>query len=265
MQRIRDQQYLKEEQYKDSSNLDARVAIHQRFSTNLQGWYNWIFDELVKLPADVKILELGCGPAYMWKECADRIPEGWIITLTDLSEGMLDSAWRNLVPLGRSFKFEQMGAQSISYNDETFDVVIANHMLYHVPDSKKALGEIKRTLKKDGILFATTVGETHMQEMWKLLQRASGGQQGLIDLSFTLENGKEQLQEFFSTIELTRYTDNLRVTDLEIIMAYLQSMSSTQDLVEEQFSSIKNELAEILKKSGEVFITKDSGMFKAIK
>src|SRR5690606_19791847 len=131
--------------------------------------------------------------------------------------GMLDTAWRNLVLLGRSFKFEQMDAQSISYNDETFDVVIANHMLYHVPDSKRALSEIKRVLKKDGVLFSTTIGDTHMQEMWSWIRRASGGNQGVMNLSFTLENGKEQLQEFFSSIELTRYADNLRVTDLEII------------------------------------------------
>jgi ubiquinone/menaquinone biosynthesis C-methylase UbiE len=265
MQRFTDQQYLKKEQYKDSSNLDARVAIHQRFSTNPQGWYNWIFDELVKLPADAKILELGSDPAYMWKECANRIPDGWVITLTDLSDGMIDSAWRNLVPIGRNFKFEQMDAQSISYEDETFDAVIANHMLYHVPNSKKALSEIKRVLKNGGVLFATTVGKTHMQEMWNWILRASGGKQGMINLSFTLENGKEQLQEIFPSVELTRYSDNLRVTDLEVIMAYLYSMGSTKDLIEEQFISIKHELADMLKKNGEIFITKDSGMFKAVK
>ena len=82
---------------------------------------------------------MGCGSGEMWKECASRIPAGWVITLTDLSDGMLDAAWRNLVPLGRNFKFEQMDAQSIPYGDKTFDVVIANHMLYHVPDREKAL------------------------------------------------------------------------------------------------------------------------------
>ena len=98
--RFTDQQYLTTDQYKDSSNLDARIAIHQRFSTNSQGWFNWVFDVLEQLPEKANIVELGCGPAVLWKECASRIPDGWVVTLTDLSDGMLDAAWRNLVPLG---------------------------------------------------------------------------------------------------------------------------------------------------------------------
>ena len=122
------------------SNLDARIAIHQRFSTNPQGWFNWIFDTLIKLPAECRILELGCGSGddVEGMRRAESLLAG-MITLTDLSDGMLDAAWRNLVSLGRNFKFEQMDAQSIPYGDKTFDVVIANHMLYHVPDREKAL------------------------------------------------------------------------------------------------------------------------------
>ena len=54
MSKFTDQNYLKTDQYKDSSNLDARVAIHQRFSTNPYGWFNWVFDAVSKLPAECK-------------------------------------------------------------------------------------------------------------------------------------------------------------------------------------------------------------------
>ena len=97
MSKFTDPQYLKNEQYKDSSNLDARTAIHQKFSTNPQGWHNWVFDQLLQLPDNANILELGCGPAYLWRENVGRIPAGWRITLSYFSYGMLDSAWRNLV------------------------------------------------------------------------------------------------------------------------------------------------------------------------
>jgi ubiquinone/menaquinone biosynthesis C-methylase UbiE len=256
MQRFADQQYLTKDQYKDSSNLDARIAIHQRFSTNPQGWYNWIFDELVKSPANAKVLELGCGSGEMWRQCADRIPADWDITLTDLSDGMLDSAWRNLVVTGRSFKFERVDAQSIPYTDETFDTVIANHMLYHVPDRRMALKEMQRVLKHDGALFMTTVAENHMKEMWNWIERASGGRQGMTALTFTLENGKEQLREFFSRVELTHYPDGLRVTDVSMIMTYIRSMTSTADLQENEFQSIERELAEMVRKNGEILILK---------
>ena len=92
MSKFTDQQYLKTDQYRDSSNLDARVAIHRRFSTNPYGWFRWVFDVLLKLPENARILELGCGPGWMWKENTDRIPAGWNITLSDLSPGMVDAA-----------------------------------------------------------------------------------------------------------------------------------------------------------------------------
>jgi len=57
MSKITDPQYLKTEQYKDASNLNARIEIHRRFSTNTQGWFPWIFDMLEKLPQSARVLE----------------------------------------------------------------------------------------------------------------------------------------------------------------------------------------------------------------
>ena len=266
MQRFTDQQYLTQDQYKDASNLDARIAIHQRFSTNPQGWFNWVFDTLLKLPAESNVLELGCGSAEMWKECASKIPAGWVITLTDLSDGMLDAAWRNLVTLGRGFKFEQMDAQSIPYGDKTFDVVIANHMLYHVPDRERALAEIKRVLKDDGRLIATTVGNTHMQEMYQLLKRVNTNERpDMFSNPFTLENGLQQLQNVFSQVKRSQYIDNLEVTELEPLIAYIRSSIGVTDLSEEKLDELKKDLTVVLEKEGKIFITKDSGLFEALK
>jgi ubiquinone/menaquinone biosynthesis C-methylase UbiE len=266
MQRFTDQKYLTQDQYKDAGNLDARIAIHQKFSTNPQGWFHWVFDTLASLPAQSKILELGCGTAEMWKECAGRIPAGWVLTLTDLSDGMLDAAWRNLVPLGRGFKFEQMDAQSIPYGDKTFDAVIANHMLYHVPDREKALAEIKRVLKDDGRLIATTVGNTHMQEMYQLLKRVNTNPRPDMFINpFTLENGLDQLQKVFSQVRKTQYVDNLEVTEIEPLAAYIRSSIAAADLSEEKLGELKKDLTTVLEKEGKIFIIKDSGLFEALK
>ena len=266
MSKFTDQGYLKTDQYRDSSNLDARVVMHQRFSTNSYGWFNWVFDTLVKLPEKTKILDLGCGPAHLWKECASRIPAGWHITLSDLSSGMLDAAWRNLVVTGRAFKFEEIDAQSIPYEDETFDAVIANHMLYHVPDRPKATAEIKRVLKPNGRLIAATVGENHLKEMMEWFTRISSSEYAsMVTLSFTLENGLEQLQSFFLNISLSRYEDSLRVTELEPILAYIRSGIAAPDVKEDELEKLKQELQSELKQKGEIFISKDSGLFEAIK
>jgi ubiquinone/menaquinone biosynthesis C-methylase UbiE len=266
MSKFTDQQYLKTDQYKDSSNLDARVAIHPMFSTNPYGWFNWLFDRLSTLPADANILELGCGNGILWKSIAGRIPEGWNITLSDLSAGMLDAAWRNLVVTGRAFKFEEIDAQSIPYANETFDAVIANHMIYHVPDREKAIREFVRVLKPSGRLFATTVGENHMHEMGEWRKRITHNKYiGSFAMSFNLENGMEQLTPFFREVKRSQYEDNLHVTEIQSIIAYLRSAVSASDVDEVELEKLRLELEAQLAKDGKIFISKDSGLFEAVK
>jgi ubiquinone/menaquinone biosynthesis C-methylase UbiE len=261
-----DQQYLKTEQYKDSSNLDARMALHKRFSTNLYGWCKWVFDTLLKLPENTKILELGCGPGYLWQENISRIPNGWRITLSDLSSGMLDAAWRNLVVTGRAFKFEEIDAQSIPYEDETFDAVIANHMLYHVPDRLKAIAEIKRVLMPNGRLIATTIGKNHLKEITNWIRQVNSGTDFVsFGSPFTLENGLDQLQPFFSQVTLSRYSDSLQVTEVKPIIAFILSTSHAAEISDEKLAKLQVDLEKELKEKGRIFISKDSGLFEAIK
>jgi ubiquinone/menaquinone biosynthesis C-methylase UbiE len=261
-----DQQYLKTDQYKDSSNLDARVAIHKRFSTNPCGWMNWIFDGLLKLPEDAKILELGCGPGYLWKENINRIPAGWRITLSDFSSGILDAAWRNLVVTGRAFQFKEIDAQSIPFEDESFDAVIANHMLYHVPDRPKAITEIRRVLKSDGHLFATTIGQNHLKEITNWIRQVNPGTDFIsFGSPFTLENGFEQLKQFFPQVTLSRYPDNLHVTEVKPIIAFILSTSHAAEISEGEIAKLEVELEQVLKEKSKIFIQKDSGLFEAIK
>jgi ubiquinone/menaquinone biosynthesis C-methylase UbiE len=261
-----DQQYLKTEQYKDSSNLDARAALHKRFSTNSYGWCKWVFDTLLKLPENAKILELGCGPAYLWQENISRIPNGWRITLSDLSSGMLDAAWRNLVVSGRAFQFKEIDAQSIPFEDETFDAVVANHMLYHVPDRLKAIAEMKRVLTSNGRLIATTIGENHLKEIANWIRQVNPGMEFVsFGSPFTLENGLDQLKPFFSQVVLSRYSDRLQVTEVKPIIAFILSTSHAAGVSDEKLAKLQVDLEKELKEKGRIFISKDSGLFEAIK
>lgn len=266
MSKFTDSQYLKDDQYRDSSNLDARVVIHQRYSTNTYGWFKWVFDHLLKLPENARVLELGCGHGNLWKENVDRIPAGWSVTLSDLSSGMVDAAWRNLVVTGRAFKFKEIDAQSIPYEAESFDAIIANHMLYHLPNRQKGLAEIKRVLKTGGSLIATTVGARHLQEINNWLSRISGDKlSGMSSLSFLLENGLEQLKPFYTRITMERYSDNLEVTETEPIISYLRSGISASELLGDEVMKLEQELDRQIRKEGRVFISKDSGLFVAVK
>ena len=123
-----------------------------------------MFDQL-EVPVSGRLLEIGCGPAYLWKNNEKRLRTDWRIVLSDFSPGMLASAREDGLASHGSFQFLAVDAQSIPYPDRIFDVLIANHMLYHVPDRPKALSEIKRVLKPGSRLYAATNGEERLQEL----------------------------------------------------------------------------------------------------
>ena len=134
-----------------------------------------MFDQF-QLPPNARILELGCGSGALWLRNLERIPAGWDITLSDFSAGMVEDARRKLEGSTHPFTFQQMDAQSIPLPDASVDAVIANHMLYHVPDRNKAFSEVRRVLKPTGTFYAATNGLHHLREISQLQQRFGVGE-----------------------------------------------------------------------------------------
>jgi SAM-dependent methyltransferase len=259
-----DQHYLLTEQYKSAANLNARIQLHTRFSTSAYGWHRWVFDQLKIAPCS-RVLELGCGPGRLWSENIERIPAEWDITLSDFSPGMLEETRRNLASSERAFSFEVIDAQSIPFADASCDVVIANHMLYHVPDRSLALAEIRRVLQPGGRFYTSTVGATHLREIGDLVRRFDPRITfGIGDeASFTLESGAQQLAPYFSSAVLHRYEDALVITEAEPLIAYILSgrvgASLESERVPEFTAFVQHELAQ----QGAFHVTKDSGLFEA--
>jgi ubiquinone/menaquinone biosynthesis C-methylase UbiE len=250
-------------QYQNADNLNTRIRFHQRFSTNPYGWQRWIFDQL-DLPSRCRILELGCGPGDLWFENSDRIPAGWEVVLSDLSPGMLRQAQDRLGGNGH-FRYGALDAQSIPFENGSFEAVIANHMLFHVPDWDKALAEIQRVLKPDGRFYASTSGERHQQEMRLLLGRfdprlASWG--GRSSNSFTLENGPAQLSQWFGRVTLRRYEDSFVIPEAMPLVDFILSgtLKLSPDRKDDFIEFVKGELQQC---GGILYITKDSGVFEA--
>ncbi|MBN1814265.1 MAG: class I SAM-dependent methyltransferase [Anaerolineae bacterium] len=270
MSKLSDPEFLLTDQYKDASNLDARIQLHRRFSTNKYGWMHWVFDQ-IDLPPVSRILDLGCGPADLWAENLDRIPAGWEITLTDFSPGMVEQAQENLGDCERPFTFGLVDAQSIPCDVASFDAVggfdavIANHMLYHVPDRAKALAEMRRVLRPGGRLYTSTVGETHTREIFKMISRFDPEDKFQHEApSFTLENGTAQLAPWFSEITLHRYKDDLEITEAEPLIAYVMSMVEAKSVfTDDKLAQLIAYAKEQIVAHGPIHVTKDSGMFEA--
>lgn len=260
-----DQSYLRGDQYRDSRNIEARIALHRGFSVNPQGWMAWLFERLrAAVPSGRRsILEIGCGAATLWRENAARVPAEWSLQLTDFSLGMLRGAAQGF---GARARYSLADAGDLPFADGCFDVVVANHMLYHVPDRTRALREIRRVLAPRGVLFASTVGERHMIELDEHLH-AIGIHDDLqgraMSAGFTLENGGAQIATVLGGVTLERYADALRVTEVEPLLAYVDSMPTASALRDDQRAALRAALAAEIAHRGHVSIVKDSGVFVA--
>jgi SAM-dependent methyltransferase len=166
------EQDLVREQYATDANLRARIELHERFSTSPLSYPRWVFDGY-DFGAEADVLEVGCGNGLIWRENLDRIPDGWRLMLTDLSPGMVETV-RNA--FGDRAEYAVADAQELPFADGSFDAVIANHMLFHVPDRPRALAEIARVLRPGAAFRATTIGLDHLRRLRELVPPREGGQ-----------------------------------------------------------------------------------------
>jgi len=267
---LTDTNYLRSDQYKDSSNLDARAHLHDQFSTNKIGLQHWIFDQLLELDVQ-RILDLGCGPGYLWVQNGQRIPQQWEISFADISLGMLKKGRAQIPVGGWTQQFAVSDVQALPYPENTFDLIIANHMLYHVPDLDLALSEFRRVLRPKGRLFCTTNSNRHMQELFGLLRSvglktAQWEENGDTDLPFSLENGSQLLGNWFAMVEVLVYEDALKVTELEPLLNYILSMSGIRESLKddpERLKHLRSKIQNELDVEGFFYISKSPGLFIA--
>ncbi len=251
---------LVKDQYRNGANLDARIALHARFSTARRQFPEWMFDHF-DLPGGARVLEVGCGTGLLWDTNRTRVPATWHLTLTDFSLGMAATARAT----GVVARFAQCDAQAVPFPAASFDGVIANHMLYHMPDLPRALGEIRRVLRSGGKLYAATNGRDHMRELDELAGEF-GIKPASAALSFTLENGKQLLAKYFSSVRRFDFADALVVTEVEPLVAYILSMFSAKGLRgTETEQRLRRVIAERIASDGAIRITKSPGLFVAEK
>lgn len=172
-------------------------------------------DVVVQTAREVKprrVLEVGCGTGVFAVRLA-----------TDLQADIvaLDSSPR-LVELtrARGIDAREGDVQRLPFDDHEFDCVVANWVLYHVPDLDRGLREIARVLRPDGRLVATTNSQGHLREVWELVGREVAA------LSFDAENGATRLQQFFATVSRRDTRAKVTFPSAEALRGYVDAFVS---------------------------------------
>jgi Predicted transcriptional regulators len=262
-------------QYKESGNLQKRINIHA-YSTSKTDWFQWVFDGL-QLKSGMKILELGCGNGMLWIAMRNQLPRDLQIVMTDSSENMLKSAKDKIGEYAELFKemniqfvFLQKDAENFYIEENNFDRIIANHMLYHVTNENRytLLKTCEGLLKNDGMFYASTVGNTHLRELFSLIKEFDHR----IDIpnwmtkNFELENGGEQLKQVFSNVTIEEQENDLLVPNPQAVYDYIDSWPGN---AKEVLKGREDECMEYLKskisEETPYFIHKSTGAFKAFK
>ena len=249
-------------QYLNSRNISDRIRLHSLYSRNKEGWFPWLF-RMYRPGEGMKILELGCGDGSLWSQNREKLPGNLSLTLSDISQGMLRDAKRNLGGEDPRFDFQAFDCQNIPFSSETFDMIIADHVLFYCRDLDKALQEIKRVLKPEGVFFCSAYGARHMEEISRLVQdfdsRIILSADKLYE-KFGKENGPSILGPYFSKIEWHSYEDSLLVTQPEPLIAYILSCHGNQNqYILDRYKEFRSFVS---KKTAEGFyITKDAGFF----
>ncbi len=261
-------------QYATDEHIRIRQDIHDRYTVPRINFVNWALS-CVTWRGDERVLDVGCGTGSYYSPLLEYFGKNIAYHGVDLSTGMLTRhhAYSNR-PL------TQGDAQRLPYADGSFDLVMANHMLYHVPNIDLALQETRRVLRPGGVLMIATNSQHTMPELQVLMRRAiilltrsNASQvqppQASSEL-FSLESGVKHLARHFYAVVRHDLPSALVFKEIEPLMAYLES---TRDLREPQLPTdvswddvmviMRQQVMHLINHLGELVINKLMGVLVA--
>ncbi len=115
-----------------------------------------------------RLLDLGCGDGTYSIAAFQR---GAQVTGVDILEAMLNSAQRRATVCGASVEWRQASAESLPYESETFDIVLAVTILCFLREPLQVMREVRRVLRPGGLFV---IGELGKFSSWALLRRVRG-------------------------------------------------------------------------------------------
>jgi len=260
--------------YATDEHLRIRQETHAKYTVPDRSFADWVL-ERVNWGDDADVLDVGCGTGLYYDKLIERHPDIKYVGI-DLVDMMLQGH----SGYGNKAMLMQSDAQKLPFPNESFDVVMANHMLYHVEDVEVAVSELARVLRPDGQLVIAANSINTMPEMQVLMRRAivlltrGGAAQvrapELPSDRFALENGTRLLSRYFFAVVRHDLPSALVFPEVDPAMAYLESTrdlreaSLPQDVVWEDVMMImRQQINQLVKHLGELVISKQAGVLIA--
>ncbi|MEM7799134.1 MAG: class I SAM-dependent methyltransferase [Chloroflexota bacterium] len=260
----RDQKILVTKSYRDNTHLNIRIRAHEFYSEPKINFFEWVLDQ-IEWRGDETILDVGCGSGGYAYFAADR---GQNYIAGDLSYGMVD-------PLSAVHPATVLDAQTLPFQENSVDIVFANHMLYHVPDLSKALASIRRVLKPGGKLISATNSIFSMREISDI-RIAAAKKVGVepkvgeyhFRHNFGLESGSSDLSRHFDHVELTVLPGCFLFPSVEESFAYITSSKAWYEEIfpptltwDRYAEALQGELEAHFAANDRFRVTKTSGVF----
>lgn len=189
---------MKDSNYDFISNYELETWT--RCSSNyLDTWgelTNQMLPELIKstnIKSGDRVLDIGCGPGNSSNIISET---GADVTGIDFSQKMVDVAIANFPKI----TFQQANAENILTPDNSFDIVIANYVVHHLPDPEKVFSEISRVLKPGGRFAFSVWGPTEEQSTMVAFFPALSNHHDLADLPHGPLFGVTDIETFLPPI-----------------------------------------------------------------
>jgi SAM-dependent methyltransferase len=154
-----------------------------------------------------------------------RVPHGLVVGV-DVSPGMLTALGERHPSVRRVCA----DAEVLPLRDDAVDGVLAAWMLYHVPDKRAALDEIRRVMRRGGCLIAATNSDAGVPQLDDAIREAleatlgRGVDRWIEALDFTLENGEQILRQAFPRVDRTVSETQFDVPHVEPLLAFVDSI-----------------------------------------
>jgi len=264
----KDPAILREQAYADDTQLDIRRRTHQLYTVDPVDFNRWTMERL-RWRGDERVLDVGCGPGDLLCAMA-RHGNGWgMLVGFDFSAGMVGEGIRAAV--GLPARFLVADAQANPFPDRFFDVVMARHMLYHVPDIDRAVAESARVLRPGGTFLTMTNSDATMPEYWAIRERAAHRfprmtKPDTLTHRFSLENGTAFLHPHFAQIEVHTLPGMLRFPAAQPFVDYFDStraLSMPRDHTDAEWEAVldfvRAEAEAVIARQGCLDVTKITG------